>query len=53
MSTRNMNGSHLDSDEAHQHFMRVVYQVNNIACLFQQNEGGFFRRFLSHRLFRR
>ena len=40
MSTRNMNGSHLDSDEAHQHFMRVVYQVNNIACLFQQNEGG-------------
>ena len=23
-------------DEAHRHFMRVVYQMNNIACLFEQ-----------------
>ena len=32
------NENHLNVDEMHQHFLRVVYQVNNIACLFQQNE---------------
>ncbi len=32
------NENHLNIDEMHQHFLRVVYQVNNIACLFQQNE---------------
>ena len=26
--------------ESHQHFMRVVYQVNNIACLLQQDKDG-------------
>ena len=26
--------------ESHQNFMRVVYQVNNIACLFEQVENG-------------
>ena len=36
----NMHMNHFDDDEAHRHFMRVVYQVNNIACLFQQNEDG-------------
>ena len=40
MSSKNNNVNLLDSDEAHQHFMRVVYQVNNIACLFEQNEDG-------------
>ncbi len=35
-----MNLDHLDGDVAHQHFMRVVYQVNNIACLLQQNDDG-------------
>ena len=35
-----LNGNHLEGDEAHRHFMRVVYQVNNIACLFEQNEDG-------------
>ena len=37
-STPLMNG--FVSNEAHQHFMRVVYQVNNIACLLEQNEEG-------------
>ena len=40
MSTKPVRENHLDGDEAHQHFMRVVYQVNNIACLFQQNDDG-------------
>ena len=40
MSGEIMNLNHFDGDIAHQHFMRVVYQVNNIACLFQQNEDG-------------
>ena len=40
MSTKPVKENHLDGDEAHQHFMRVVYQVNNIACLFQQNDDG-------------
>ena len=29
-----------DVDEAHQHFLRVVSQVNNIASLLEQNEDG-------------
>ena len=40
MNSKPVNGNYLDCDEAHQHFMRVVYQVNNIACLFQQNDDG-------------
>ena len=36
----NMNQNYLNGDEAHQHFMRVVYQVNNIACLFEQKGDG-------------
>ena len=40
MDDRIMNLDHLDGDVAHQHFMRVVYQVNNIACLLQQNDDG-------------
>ena len=35
---KTINVNYLDSDKAHEHFLRVVYQVNNIACLFQQNE---------------
>ena len=31
-----------DENEAHKHFMRVVYQVNNIACLLEQNDDGSF-----------
>ena len=38
MEVSGANG--LSSIEAHQHFMRVVYQVNNIACLLQQNDDG-------------
>ena len=34
------NTNYLNSDEAHQHFLRVVWQVNNIACLFEQKEDG-------------
>ncbi len=30
-----------DGDEAHRHFMRVVSQVNNVACLLQQSENGY------------
>ena len=40
MNSKPVNGNYLDCDDAHQHFMRVVYQVNNIACLFQQNDDG-------------
>ncbi len=36
----NMNQNYLNGDEAHQHFMRVVYQVNNIGCLFEQKGDG-------------
>ena len=35
-----MNENYLNRDEEHQHFLRVVYQVNNIACLFERNEDG-------------
>ena len=27
-------------NESHQNFLQVVYQVNNIACLFEQNDDG-------------
>jgi len=37
-----MNNSHFDKDDLHQNFMHVVYQVNNIACLLEQNEEGSF-----------
>ncbi len=30
----------LDSKLTHQNFMQVVYQINNIACLFGQNDDG-------------
>ena len=29
-------------NESHQNFLQVVYQVNNIACLFEQKEDGSF-----------
>lgn len=29
-----------DNNESHQSFMQVVYQVNNIACLFERNDDG-------------
>ena len=32
--------NHSEENEALQNFMRVVYQVNNIACLFGQNDDG-------------
>ena len=40
MTTKPVKENHPDNVEAHQHFMRVVYQVNNIACLFEQNDDG-------------
>ena len=33
-------GKKIDADETRLHFMRVVSEINNIACLFEQNEDG-------------
>ena len=32
-----------DREEAHRHFMRVIYQVNNIACLLQRMDDGMLK----------
>ena len=37
-----MSGNHFDESALHQNFMKVVYQVNNIACLLEQNKDGSF-----------
>jgi hypothetical protein len=34
------DATHSNENESHRNFLQVVYQVNNIACLFAQNDDG-------------